>query len=78
MKKQDEYIADDRLATPEYFEKLKNMTDREFSQHINNLKEQEALETLRRDWPEYDQATDQKLKDGESMVKWLSNLESFA
>ena len=33
-----EYIADDRLATPEYFEKLKSMTDEEFVQHIEELK----------------------------------------
>ena len=33
-----EYIADDRLATPEYFEKLKSMTDEEFAQYVEELK----------------------------------------
>lgn len=37
----DAYIADDRRATPEYFEMLKNMTEEEFAQHIENLKKQE-------------------------------------
>lgn len=36
-----EYIADDRYATPEYFEYLKNMTAEEFAQHIEGLKNQE-------------------------------------
>lgn len=37
----DEYIADDRRATPEYFEMLQNMTEEEFAQHIEKLKKQE-------------------------------------
>lgn len=44
----------------------------------NTMTEQQALEILRRDWPEYNKATDQALKDGESMVAWLATLESFA
>ncbi len=44
----------------------------------SKLTEQGALEILRREWPEYDMGTDQMLQDGESMVKWLSILESFA
>ena len=40
--------------------------------------EQEALEILNRDWPEYSKTTEKRLKDGESMVEWLSILESFA
>ena len=36
----EEYIADDRRATPEYFEMLKNMTDDELAQHIEKLKKQ--------------------------------------
>ena len=37
----EEYIADDRCATPEYFEMLKNMTEEELAQYIKKLKEQE-------------------------------------
>ena len=44
----------------------------------NKMTEQEALEILRKEWPEYDRTTDQMLKDGKSMVEWLSILESFA
>ena len=43
-----------------------------------NLTEEQALETLRKDWPEYNKATEMKLKEGQSMVEWLSTLESFA
>ena len=43
----------------------------------SKLSEQEALEVLRREWPEYNHATDQKLQDGISMVEWLNTLESF-
>lgn len=44
----------------------------------SQMTEQQALEILRRDWPEYNKATDIQLKDGKSMVQWLSILESFA
>ena len=44
----------------------------------SKMTEQEALEILRRDWPEYNQATEMKLAEGNSMVEWLSILESFA
>ena len=44
----------------------------------SKMTEEEALEILRRDWPEYNRSTDQELKEGGSMVKWLSILESFA
>lgn len=43
-----------------------------------NMTEKEALEILHRDWPEYNKATDQTIKDGGSLVEWLSTLESFA
>ena len=43
-----------------------------------NLTEEQALEILRWDWPEYNQQTEQNLKDGVSMVAWLETLESFA
>jgi aminoglycoside 6'-N-acetyltransferase I len=39
---QNEYIADDRFANPEYFEWLKNMAKEKFAQHIENLKNQES------------------------------------
>lgn len=42
------------------------------------MTEQEALEILNRDWPEYSKATEQTIKDGDSLVQWLSVLESFA
>ena len=45
---------------------------------VPNMTEKQALEILRKEWPEYNSATDIKLKDGESMVEWLSILESFA
>lgn len=44
----------------------------------SKMTEQEALEILRRDWPEYNKATDQTIKDGGSLVDWLETLESFA
>ena len=44
----------------------------------SKMTEEEALEILRRDWPEYNRETDRSLKEGRSMVKWLSILESFA
>ena len=43
-----------------------------------NLTEEQALEILRRDWPEYDKTTDLMIKEGRSLVKWLGTLESFA
>ena len=42
------------------------------------MTEQQALEILRKEWPEYNEATDMSLKEGKSMVEWLSILESFA
>ena len=42
------------------------------------MTEQEALEILCRDWPEYNKETDQTIKDGDSLVEWLGILESFA
>ena len=42
------------------------------------MTEEEALEILKRDWPEYNRETEQTAKDGESLVQWLSILESFA
>ena len=43
-----------------------------------NMTEEQALEILRRDWPEYNGATEMNLQEGKSMVEWLSILESFA
>ena len=40
MKRQTEYIADDRMSTPEYLANIRNMTDEEFQRHIEQLKEQ--------------------------------------
>ena len=47
-------------------------------QNYSKMTEQEALEILRKEWPEYEKQTAQNLKDGMSMVDWLSTLESFA
>ena len=47
--------------------------DRDYSK----MTEQEALEILQREWPEYSRQTEQNLKDGNSLVEWLSILESF-
>lgn len=44
MKKQDnqtEYVVDDRCATPEYLDRIRNMTPEEFERHIKKLKEEE-------------------------------------
>ena len=41
MSERNEYIADDRFATPEYFEWLKSMTEEELAEHIEGLKKQE-------------------------------------
>ena len=49
---QNEYIADDRFANPEYFEWLKNMAKEEFAQHIENLKNQES-------WGAYEESDNQ-------------------
>lgn len=46
MERNNEYIADDRTANPEYFEWLKNMTEEEFAQHIENLKKQAEWDAL--------------------------------
>lgn len=46
--------------------------------NYSKMTEQEALEILNRDWPEYKEETKQTMKDGDSLVKWLSVLESFA
>ena len=43
-----------------------------------NMTEEHVLEILRRDWPDYNKITDRRLKEGKSMVEWLSILESFA
>ena len=43
-----------------------------------NMTEEEAMEILHRDWPEYERETEQTIKDGDSLVEWLSILESFA
>ncbi len=43
----------------------------------SKMTEEEALEILHRDWPEYDRQTKANLEDGDSMVQWLSILESF-
>jgi hypothetical protein len=39
----DEWIADDSLATPEYFQWLRDMSDDEFLQHIEALKKHEKI-----------------------------------
>lgn len=41
MAERNEYITDDRFSTPEYLERIRNMTEEEFKQHIKELKEQE-------------------------------------
>lgn len=43
----------------------------------SKMTEQEALEILNRDWPEDHKATEQTIKNGDSLVEWLSVLESF-
>lgn len=44
----------------------------------SKMTEREALEILQKEWPEYNQQTEQNQKDGCSLVEWLSVLESFA
>lgn len=44
----------------------------------SKMTEQEALEILCREWPEYNRATDLVIQEGDSLVDWLSILESFA
>ena len=48
--------------------------DRDYSK----MTEQEALEILRKEWPEYNTTTEMVLSEGDSLVDWLSTLESFA
>ena len=40
MKDYEKFIADDRFSTPEYLDRLRNMTPEEFEQHIKKLKEE--------------------------------------
>ena len=42
------------------------------------MTEQQALEILRKEWPEYNKATDMVIEEGGSLVEWLQTLESFA
>lgn len=42
------------------------------------MTEQQALEILRKEWPEYNDVTDMTIKEGDSLVELLSMLESFA
>ena len=44
----------------------------------SKMTEQEALEILRKEWPEYNAQTEQNIKDGSNLVEWLLILESFA
>ena len=44
----------------------------------SKMTEQEALDILQKEWPEYSQITEKRMKEGKSMVQWLSTLESFA
>lgn len=44
----------------------------------SKMTEQEALEVLRAEWPEYNAETEMMQKDGDSLIEWLSILESFA
>lgn len=38
----NDYIADDRFSTPEYLERIRNMTDEEFAQHIRDIERKES------------------------------------
>ena len=42
MGEHGEYIADESFPTSEYLEQLRNMTDDEFAQHVEELKKQES------------------------------------
>lgn len=44
----------------------------------SKMTEQEALDILQKEWPEYSQITEKRMEEGKSMVQWLSILESFA
>lgn len=39
--KRDDFIVDDSLVTPEYLDKIINMTEEEFLEHIEQLEKQE-------------------------------------
>ena len=43
----------------------------------SKMTEQEALEILQKEWPEYNATTQGFIEEGKSLVEWLSILESF-
>lgn len=46
--------------------------------NYKEMSEEEALEILHKEWPEWDEQTEINRQDGSSLVHWLSILESFA
>ena len=48
---------------------------KEKERNYDKMTEEEALEILRKEWPDYSEWTEQALKGGYNMVEWLSVLD---
>ena len=58
--------------------KIESKAMKEKERNYDKMTEEEALEILRKEWPDYSEETEQMLKDGcHGMVEWLSVLDSF-
>ncbi len=57
--------------------KIESKAMKEKERNYDKMTEEEALEILRKEWPDYSERTEQALKAGCDMVEWLSVLDSF-
>lgn len=57
--------------------KIESKAMREKERNYDKMTEEEALEILRKEWPDYSEKTERLLKLGRNMVEWLSVLDSF-
>ena len=55
--------------------KIESKAMKETERNYDKMTEEEALEILRKEWPDYIEETEQELKAGCNMVEWLSVLD---
>lgn len=55
--------------------KIESKAMKEKERNYDKMTEEEALEILRKEWPDYSEWTGQALKGGYNMVEWLSVLD---
>ena len=55
--------------------KIESKAMKEKERNYDKMTEEEALEILRKEWPDYSEWTEGMLKDGYNMVEWLSVLD---